>query len=43
VLLSPAIADAVRKELRRATGQNVDAKEVTRLIRETVLKPDCLA
>lgn len=41
VLASAPVADAIRKELRRSTGQNVDAKELTKLIRETVLRPEC--
>jgi len=36
VLSSPAVADAIRKELRRKTKQNVDVDEITRLLRETV-------
>ena len=42
VLLAPSVADSIRKELRRTTGQNVDASEITRLLRETVLRPECL-
>lgn len=42
VLLSDAVADAVRKELRRSTGHNIDSKEVIRLMKESVLKPECL-
>ncbi|MEJ7569646.1 MAG: type I restriction enzyme HsdR N-terminal domain-containing protein [Gaiellaceae bacterium] len=42
VLLSPAVTEAVRKELRRTTGQRVDAADVMRLLRETVLRPECL-
>jgi hypothetical protein len=42
VLSSPAIAEAIRKELRRQTKQNVDAGEITRLLRETVIRPECL-
>jgi len=42
VLLAPAVADSIRKELRRMTGQNVEAAEITRLLKETVLRPECL-
>lgn len=41
-LSSAAVADTVRKELRRTTGQNIEAKEIMRLVRETVLRPECL-
>jgi predicted type IV restriction endonuclease len=43
VLLSDPITDAVRKELRKSTGQNVDAKDIARALRETVIRPDVLA
>ncbi len=42
VLSSEPVATAVRKELRRRTGQNVGAAEITRLLRETVIRPECL-
>jgi hypothetical protein len=42
VLSTPAVAEAIRKELRRQTKQNVDAGEITRLLRETVIRPECL-
>ncbi|MDQ3106963.1 MAG: type I restriction enzyme HsdR N-terminal domain-containing protein, partial [Actinomycetota bacterium] len=42
VLLSDAVLVATRKELRRATGQNVDPKELARVLKETILKPECL-
>lgn len=43
VLLSEAVAEEIRKELRRQTGHNVDTAELGRLLRETVLRPECLA
>jgi predicted type IV restriction endonuclease len=43
VLVSEAVVEEVRKELRRKTGHNVDPAELVRLLQETVLKPDCLA
>jgi predicted type IV restriction endonuclease len=42
-VLSETVAEAVRKELRRRTGQNVEATEIARLLRETVLRVECLA
>jgi hypothetical protein len=42
VLLSPVVTEAIRKELRRRTKQNVSAEEITRLMRETVVRPECL-
>ncbi len=41
-LLSPALTEALRKELRRSTGHRVDAAELARLLEETVLRPDLL-
>ncbi len=42
VVLSEAVANSVRKELWRRTGQRVDKDEVTRLLKETVLKAEAL-
>ncbi len=42
VLLSDVVTDSIRKELRRSTGQNVDTGEISRLLRETVLRPECI-
>ena len=41
-ITSPTVVDSVRKELKRTTGQNIEAAEITRLLRETVIRPDCL-
>lgn len=41
VLVSDPVIEAARKELRRQTGHNVEAAELSRLIRETVLGPGC--
>ena len=41
-LTSNAVVEAIRKEIRRSTGQAVDTKEIDRLVRETVLRPECL-
>src|SRR6266540_7387701 len=43
VLISEAVVEEVRKELRRRTGHNVDQAELVRLLQETVLRPECLA
>ena len=42
VLLRAEVLDVIRKELRRSTGQNVDVKELAGVLRETVLRPECL-
>jgi hypothetical protein len=40
-VLSESVAEAVRKELRRRTGQNIETTEIARLLRETVLRVEC--
>jgi phage anti-repressor protein len=40
VISEPVVA-AVRKELRRRTGHKADDAEIARLLRETVIRPDC--
>ena len=42
VLVSEAVVEEIRKELRRQTGQNVDPSELIRLLRAGVLRADCL-
>lgn len=42
-VVSPAIVDSIRKELRRTTGQNIDNAEIARLLRETVVRADCFS
>jgi hypothetical protein len=42
VLTSDSVTEAIRKELRRQTGQRVEGAEITRLLRGTVLRPECL-
>jgi hypothetical protein len=42
VLIAAPVVEEIRKELRRRTGQNVDSGELVRLLRETVLRPECL-
>lgn len=41
VVLSDAVTESIRKELRRTTGQNVEGSEISRLMKETVLRPEC--
>ncbi len=40
-LVSPLVVDAIRKELRRTTGQNIENADIARLLRETVIRPEC--
>lgn len=42
VLTSDAVVEAARKELRRTTGHRVDTEEVAHLLRETVIRAECL-
>lgn len=42
VISSDPVVDAIRKELKRQTGHGVEADEVRRLLKETVLRPECL-
>lgn len=42
VLCSDTVIGVIRKELRRVTGQNVNTAEVSKLLKETVLRPECL-
>jgi predicted type IV restriction endonuclease len=42
VLCSENVVTAIRKELKRSTGQSVTDGEVVRLLNETVLRPECL-
>lgn len=41
VVLSDSVTESIRKELRRSTGQNVDTEDIGRLLRDTVLRPEC--
>ncbi len=41
VIVSPSVTEAIRKELWRSTKQRVDGDEIARLLRETVLRPEC--
>jgi hypothetical protein len=40
--MSPVVTEAIRKELRRTTGQRVESDELARIIRETMLREECL-
>jgi len=42
VLLSDVVTDAVRKELRRQTNHNADVREIQRILRAEVLRPETL-
>jgi predicted type IV restriction endonuclease len=42
VLCSDAVADAIRKELKRQTEQQITNAEVIQLLKDTVLRPECL-
>jgi predicted type IV restriction endonuclease len=42
IILSENVASAVRKELRRQTGHSIGDEEITQLLRETVIRPECL-
>jgi hypothetical protein len=43
VLTSEAVITAVRKELRRTTGHNVDETQLARLLKDTVIRVDAKA
>jgi predicted type IV restriction endonuclease len=43
VLRAENVVAAIRKELRRTTGQSVTEQEIVRLLNDTVLRPECLA
>lgn len=42
VLCSDTVVTAMRKELKRTTGQSVTDVEIVRLLNETVLRPECV-
>lgn len=41
VLCSDVVADAIRKELKRKTGQSIETSEVVSLLKKTILRPEC--
>jgi predicted type IV restriction endonuclease len=42
VLCSENVVSAIRKELKRTTGQSVTESEILRLLNATVVRPECL-
>jgi predicted type IV restriction endonuclease len=42
VLCSDNVVTAIRRELKRATGQAITDQEVVKLLNDTVLRPECL-
>jgi predicted type IV restriction endonuclease len=42
ILCSESVATAIRKELRRETGHNVDEVEIVKLLRDTVIRPEAM-
>lgn len=42
VVVSEPIVEAIRLELRRRTKHNADAAEITRLLKTTVIRADCM-
>lgn len=42
VLCSDSVLSAIRKELKRTTGQSVNETDVRKLLKDTVLRPECL-
>lgn len=40
-ILSDAVVDAIRKELRRTTGHKIEADEISALLKETIIRPEC--
>lgn len=43
VVMSDVVVEEIRKELRRQTSHNAQPREISRVLREHVLRPDCLA
>ena len=42
VVVSEAVIASIRRELKRQTDHSVDEAEIARLLRETVIRPECL-
>jgi len=40
-LLSDSVTTALRREIKRANGHNIDEAELMKLLRDTVLRPEC--
>ncbi|RCG27372.1 hypothetical protein DQ384_27140 [Sphaerisporangium album] len=43
VVLSEVVLETIRKEVRRQTGHNADIKDIARILREEVLRPDVVS
>ncbi len=43
VILSGAVIEEIRKELRRRTGHNAEPSEISRILRDQVLRPESVA
>jgi predicted type IV restriction endonuclease len=43
VVLSEVVLEAIRKEVRRQSSHNAEAKDLARILRENVLRPESLA
>lgn len=41
-LLSPAVVEAIRKQVRKRSGHKIEPAEVGQLLRETVIREECL-
>lgn len=42
MICSESVATAIRKELKRETGHNIDELEIVRLLRDTVIRPEAM-
>lgn len=42
-LCSDAVVEAIRKEIRRRTGQVVESRKILELLKETVIRGECIA
>jgi predicted type IV restriction endonuclease len=41
-ILAPSVVDALQREIKRQTQHRIDADEVIRLLKSTILRPECL-
>lgn len=41
VLFSYAVIDQIRKEIKRQSGHNITSEEISKLLKDTVIKPEC--
>lgn len=42
IISSDAVVDAIRRELKRQTCHAIETDEISRLIRATILRPECM-